>query len=244
MAAAAEAARGALNSSAWSTTTARSYRTARSCRRRYRAYEGQGAVLWGDEQQAAFDALKSALAALPARRLPDMAKPFIVSTDASTFAVGAVLQQEHDGKLHAVEYLSKKMGDAETRYPVHEQEMLAVVTALKKWRHLLAGKPFEIRTDHLALKYWQTQPHQSIRQLRWQDVLSQFQFEVKYVRGKDNAAADALSRRPDHAEEPLVAAAAVSRNTSASDRQASSRARPTTRDQQGGGGGHARAHGG
>ena len=69
--------------------------------------------------------------------LPDPNLPFVVHTDASGFAVGAVLQQDQGKGLQPIAFLSKKMLDAETRYPVHEQELLAIIHALNSWRHYL-----------------------------------------------------------------------------------------------------------
>ena len=157
---------------------------------------------WGDPQQQAFDALKAALVAGPTLLLPDESLPYVVSTDASGFAIGAALCQDQGKGLQPIAYLSKKMLDAETRYPVHEQELLAVVCALKEWRHYLHGRPFTVLTDHHSLQYLQTQPHLSSRQVRWSEFLSEFEFTIQYQKGKDNVVADALSRRQDHAAPP------------------------------------------
>jgi transposase InsO family protein len=125
-----------------------------------------------------------------------------VTTDASGFAVGAWLGQDQtgDGSLQPIAYLSKKMVPAERNYPVHEQELLAIVIALREWRHHLSGASFTIRvvTDHKSLVHLQTQPHLSPRQRRWQEFLQEFNFIIEYQEGKHNAVADGLSRRPDH----------------------------------------------
>ena len=83
--------------------------------------------------------LKAAIAQGPVLILPDPSLPFVVHTDASGFAVGAVLQQDQGKGLQPIAFLSKKMLDAETRYPVHEQELLAIIQALTAWRHYLHG---------------------------------------------------------------------------------------------------------
>ena len=106
--------------------------------------------LWGPAQQKAFDWVKATLASQPVLTNPDLNKPFVVTTDASVKGIGAVLEQEGpDGKLHPVAYESRKLTDAETRYHTTEQEMLAVVHALRTWRCFLeGGAKFLVRTDH------------------------------------------------------------------------------------------------
>jgi len=153
---------------------------------------------WSTSHEAAFVKLKAAIAQGPVLILPDPSLPFVVHTDASGFAVGAVLQQDQGKGLQPIAFLSKKMLDAETRYPVHEQELLAIIQALTAWRHYLHGSKFVVRTDHKSLQFFQTQPMLSGRQARWKDVLANFDFDIEYVEGKANVVADGLSRRSDH----------------------------------------------
>lgn len=155
---------------------------------------------WAAPQEAAFRQLKAAIAKEPVLILPDPKRPFVVHVDASGFATGAVLQQDHGHGLQPIAYLSKKMLDAETRYPIHEQELLAIIVALKAWRHYLMGSRFTITimSDHKSLTQFKTQPLLSGRQARWKDVLADYDFDIVYVEGKTNVVADGLSRRPDH----------------------------------------------
>ena len=153
---------------------------------------------WAAPHEQAFAELKAAIAQGPVLILPDPSLPFVVHTDASGFAVGAVLQQDQGKGLQPIAFLSKKMADAETRYPVHEQELLAIIQALTTWRHYLHGSKFVVRTDHKSLQFFQTQPMLSGRQARWKDVLANFDFDIEYVEGKANVVADGLSRRSDH----------------------------------------------
>jgi hypothetical protein len=129
---------------------------------------------------------------------PDPEKPWLLETDASGFAIGAILSQEYDGNYHPVAFMSKTMTSAERNYPTHDQELLAVIRALEQWRHLLEGakRPILIHTDNFALKHFATKAVPSPRQARWSDYLSRFDYEIKYVPGKLNKA-DGLSRRPD-----------------------------------------------
>lgn len=153
---------------------------------------------WAEPHAQAFRRLKESIVQGPVLILPDPRLPFVVHTDASGFAVGAVLQQDQGNGLQPVAFLSKKMADAETRYPVHEQELLAIIQALTSWRHYLHGGKFVVRTDHKSLQFFQTQPMLSGRQARWKDILANFDFDIEYVEGKANVVADGLSRRPDH----------------------------------------------
>ena len=86
------------------------------------------------------------------------------------------------------------MNATEINYPTHERELLAVIHALRVWRHYLLGKRFKIFTDHHSLKYLMTQPNLSKRQARWVEMLAEFDFEVVHRPGKSNVVADALSR--------------------------------------------------
>ena len=149
---------------------------------------------WGVEQQEAFDALKRAVTSAPCLAIPDPAREFLVHTDSSGFATGAVLMQRFDAGLRPIAFLSKKMSPAERRYPVHEQELLAILNALKAWRHYLGGRHFTVLTDHQSLQYVETSVMATPRQMRWAAWLSEFDFSIRYGRGKDNVAADALSR--------------------------------------------------
>ena len=157
---------------------------------------------WAAPQEAAFQRLKAAIAQEPVLILPDPKRPFVVHVDASGFATGAVLQQDQGHGLQPIAYLSKKMLDAETRYPIHEQELLAIIIALKAWRHYLMGARFTITimSDHKSLTQFKTQPLLSGRQARWKDILANYDFDIVYVEGKANVVADGLSRRPDHRE--------------------------------------------
>ena len=86
------------------------------------------------------------------------------------------------------------MNAAKVNYATHERELLAIIHALRTWRHYLLGNHFIVVTDHNSLKYLQTQPTLSRCQARWSEFLSKFDFEIVYRARKGNVVADALSR--------------------------------------------------
>ena len=86
------------------------------------------------------------------------------------------------------------MNEAETRYVVHEQELLAIVDVLRNWRHYLYGRNFTVETDHESFKWFFSQPKLNARQCRWQMLLAVFNFEVKYLEGRRNVVADGITR--------------------------------------------------
>jgi hypothetical protein len=90
---------------------------------------------------------------------------------------------------------SRKLKEHERLYATHDLELEAIVHALKKWRHYLMGKRFELRTDHNGLKYLFDQPTLNARQSRWLEFLCEYDFDIKHIKGKENKVVDALSRR-------------------------------------------------
>lgn len=152
---------------------------------------------WTPQAEESFQALKRAITSPPVLQ-PFRDDPTVltrVTTDASDTAIGAELAQTREGIFFPVAFESRKLTAAERNYPTHERELLAVVNALKTWRHYLEGRRFVIVTDHNSLKYIQVQPSLSKRQAGWLDLLQEFDFTVEYKPGKTNAVADALSRR-------------------------------------------------
>ncbi|EEB88780.1 hypothetical protein MPER_13203 [Moniliophthora perniciosa FA553] len=159
------------------------------------------AFIWSKECQSAFDALKQKFLKEPILIIPDPDKPFLLETDASKWASGGVLRQKGpDGEWHPCGYISHSFNQAERNYQIYDRELLAMIRALKEWRHyLMGGKfPFVILSDHDNLRYFRKPQDLNPRQARWLLFLSEFNFKMVHTPGKQLIQADALSRRPDH----------------------------------------------
>ena len=145
----------------------------------------------------AFNALKEALTIAPILACPDFEKRFILTTDASNVAIGAVLSQEDESNVERpICFISRKLTAPELNYATTHKECLAVKWAIDELRHYLQGHKFLIRTDHLALKYLMTTKDLQGRLARWALTIMEYDFEIDYIKGKDNKVADALSRVP------------------------------------------------
>jgi len=148
----------------------------------------------------AFTTLKQKLTTAPVLMLPDPNKQFTLETDASQFALGCVLSQRDDlRKLHPVGYYSRSFTRPERNYSITDKELLAIIAGLEEWGHLLIGtqKPIQIYTDHRNLLFASKPQKLSMRQARWQEILSYYNYHVIYRPGSVNVRADSLSRRPD-----------------------------------------------
>jgi hypothetical protein len=155
--------------------------------------------VWGVEEQKSFDQLKHALTTAPVLMAPDPHAPYIISTDASAFAIGGVLSQNQDGLERVVAYESRRLKQAERNYPTHDRELLAVMEVLRKWRHYIQnGHQTKVYTDNIATKYILTKPTLMGRQKKWAEQLADYDVEFLHRAGKLNIAADALSRRSDY----------------------------------------------
>nr|VZI32676.1 unnamed protein product [Spirometra erinaceieuropaei] len=120
----------------------------------------------------------------------------ILTTDASSSAVGAVLHQQVNNQLQPLAFFSQKLQPAQTRYNTFSRELLAVYLAIRHFRHHLDCRDFSVRTDHKPLTYALKAKldRYSPREVRHLDYISQLTADIRHVRGSDNVVADALSR--------------------------------------------------
>jgi hypothetical protein len=150
---------------------------------------------WTEEYQQAFDALKHIITSAPILKTLREDLPYLVETDTSGVALGAVLSQQHDGHWHPINFHSCSHKPAEQNYPAHDAELLAIIDSLKVWYHLLEGVKHDtiIYMDNMVLKYFMSSHLLSHQQVSWAQFLSWFWFKIKYTLGKSNKA-DGLSR--------------------------------------------------
>lgn len=149
---------------------------------------------WGTEQEEAFRELKEALCTEPVLIYPDFKDQFILATDASGVAVGAVLSQVRNGHERPVAYASRQLHQAEQNYSATERELLSVIWATKHFRCYLLGRRFTLVTDHSALRWMLSLRDPSSRLTRWALRLEEFEYEVIHKPGRRHTNADALSR--------------------------------------------------
>ena len=159
-------------------------------------------VLWNFHTAAlqAFETLKSAFITAPILMHFDPSLKIVIETDASDYALGAILSQIHpDNRTHPVAFYGRKFSAAEINYDIYDKEMLGVISAIQEWRAYLEGSrlPFTILTDHKNLEYFTSARSLNRRQARWAEFLAGYEFEIVYRPGQRNGKADALSRRHD-----------------------------------------------
>lgn len=154
---------------------------------------------WTQEHQTAFETLKKAIVQPPVLAYPDFQKTFVVATDASDKALGAVLSQLHDGHEKPIAFASRSLNKAERNYSTTEKELLAIVYALRFFRPYIYGRQFLIQTDHKPLQHLMSHRNESSRLMRWATTIQDFDIQISYKPGSLNANADALSRLPQPA---------------------------------------------
>lgn len=149
--------------------------------------------IWDQKCQQAFETLREKIISPPILQYPDFSEEnnFIIQTDASNYAIGAILANK-DGR--PVAFASRSLNKAEKNYPVIEKELLAIVWAVKYFRPYVYGQYFKIRTDHRPLVYLFNMKDPSTRLMKFRLALEEYNFDVEYVKGCNNNAADALSR--------------------------------------------------
>ena len=158
-------------------------------------------IEWNPVHEQAFVALKEKLMSAPVLIAPDPSKAYIMETDSSDFAVGAVLLQVGaDGLEHPVAFESSKLNAAQQNYPAQDKELLAIIHGWRTWRNYLEGAVADtvVRSDHATLTTLQKQLLPSRRVMRWLEEFAEMTIKIEYKKGIHNVVPDALSRRVDH----------------------------------------------
>ncbi|KAJ0575909.1 putative nucleotidyltransferase, Ribonuclease H [Helianthus annuus] len=145
---------------------------------------------WTDQAAIAFKTLKSHMQNLVTLALPDFSQPFDLTTDASGYAIGAVLSQNN----RPIAFFSKKLCPTMQAHSTYTKELYAITESVRKWRQYLLGRRFRIYTDHHSLKHILTQTIHTPEQQKWITKLLGYDFELHCKPGKENTVADALSR--------------------------------------------------
>ncbi|KAL6421494.1 hypothetical protein ACFW04_011246 [Cataglyphis niger] len=151
---------------------------------------------WQQRQTEAFNILRNALCSEPVLQYPDFTKPFVLTTDASGYAIGGVLSQGQIGKDLPIAYTSRVLNTAEQNYSTIEKECLAIIYCTNHFRPYLYGKKFTIITDHKPLVWLHSIKDPSSRLWKWRTKLAEYEYEIQYKKGSLNNNADALSRNP------------------------------------------------
>jgi len=150
--------------------------------------------VWNAEQEEAFQKLKDALINSPVMAIPRPTERFYLTCDASDVSVSFNLSQLIDGVEHVIEYGARGLRKSELNYTVTQKELLAIISGVQYYHDYLHGRAFTIRTDHQCLKYLNTMKNYTGRLARWRLLLSEYDYDVQYTKGRENTAADSLSR--------------------------------------------------
>jgi hypothetical protein len=147
-----------------------------------------------DKVRLHFEQLKSELAKNTLLAFPRRDRMYTLETDASDLGTGAVLSQPgDDGQLRPIAFHSHKFNEVEARWTVTEQELVAIVLAVRAWQHHLLDNTFRLRTDHRNLLYLASSKIDKL--VRWRMDLGQFKYNIEHVPGRDNVLPDFLSRQ-------------------------------------------------
>ena len=153
-------------------------------------------LTWTDACISAFNNIKTILADATLLVHPDPNAHTSVAVDASSTALGGVLQQHQDGQWCPLAFFSRKLSSAERNYSTFGRELLAIYSAIKHFRYFLEGRPFTVLTDHKPLCYSlaTSSSRHSPREIRHLAFISEFTTDIQHISGVDNPVADALSR--------------------------------------------------
>lgn len=146
---------------------------------------------WTEECATSFEQLKQSLMNYLVLKISNMDKEFVVCIDDCKRGLGVVLMQE--GQV--VYYESLKLNEHERNYLKHDLELEAIIHALKMCRHYIIGRRFVLMINHNGLKYLFEQLNLNARQARSLTMISEFEFEIRCIKGNENKVTNDLSRK-------------------------------------------------
>lgn len=149
---------------------------------------------WNSIHDEAFTTIKNRLLRPPILAYPNFHKQFIVTVDASNYAMGAVLSQVTNGSEMPISFASKTFTKGETNKSTIEKELMAIHWAIKTFRPFLYGTKFLVKTDHRPLVYLFNLKDPSSKLTRLRIDLEEYSFEIQHIKGESNVVADAISR--------------------------------------------------
>lgn len=149
---------------------------------------------WDVTCDVAFNKIRNLLVSKPILACPNFELPFTVQTDASAFALGAVLTQSYEDGDRVICYLSRTLTRQEQNFSTTERECLAVIWAIEKLRPYLEGQKFSVITDHHSLVWLQNLKDPVGRLARWALRLQSYDYEIIHRKGKEHVVPDFLSR--------------------------------------------------
>ncbi|GBO13627.1 Retrovirus-related Pol polyprotein from transposon 17.6 [Araneus ventricosus] len=152
-------------------------------------------IEWNESNLQTFEDCKQALSNAALLAFYDPSASLSLYTDAADIAIGAVLQQNSGRKSEPLAFFSRRLDDSEKNYSTFDQELLAIYSAIRHFRHMLEGREFTVFTDHKPLVYLfhKSGDKHSPRQ-RHSEYISQFTTTIRHIVGDANVVADALSR--------------------------------------------------
>lgn len=149
------------------------------------------------DYQNSFKTAKELISNPPILEFPDFSKKFILTTDASDYAMGSVISQIINGQEKPVAYASKTFNSAEQNYSTIEKELKSIIWSIDNFKPYLFGRKFTIRTDHKPLTWLFSMKNANQKLMRWKIELGEYNFDIEYLPGKTNKIADFLSRQRD-----------------------------------------------
>ena len=159
---------------------------------------------WGDEQQKAFDEIKTDVTNAPVLLMPNSTGHFVLVSNTSKIGCGAALYQKQKGKYHLVAYYSRRLPEAVANYSISELELTGVMANVAAFKHLLRNANLHVYCDHSALvhilKAKREPPTSRLKKLI--ENLSEYKFDIYFLNGKEMHISDFLSRHPDDEDSP------------------------------------------